>query len=218
MKELKNNIQQVEQELLFQFYNYCKNLFAGKNITSHDHTHHIRVWEYAKEILFDLNISNKIDYNKAVSCLIASLFHDTGLTITTNENHGKESREICSNYFEDNNIHKPDNFNEILSAIEKHDDKEYKLNNIKPDSILSVLSFADDLDAFGKIGIIRYTEIYLLRGISIKELPTLVLKNLEKRFLNFENTFKHLPDLYSKHKSRYLITKTFFEDLAEETI
>lgn len=217
MEDLKDKIQQAEEKFLESLFNYCKNLFTNKKITSHDHTHHLRVWEYAKEILYAINSSNKINYNTVEACLIASLFHDTGLTKTTNENHGKESKEICIKYFEENNITKPDSFKEILYAIEKHDNKEYKLNSNAPDSIFSILCNADDLDAFGQIGIIRYIEIYLLRGISIKDLPELVMKNLDKRFLNFENTYKNFPDLYTKHKSRYLITRKFFEELIEET-
>ncbi|MDA3953671.1 MAG: HD domain-containing protein [Bacteroidales bacterium] len=217
MSELKNNILHAEQKLLEPLYNYCKNLFTDKKIPSHDHTHHLRVWEYAKEILFTLDLSTDINYNLVESCLIASLFHDTGFTKTTNENHGKESREICSQYFEDCNLTKPDNFEEILLAIEKHDDKEYKLNDNTP-TILAILCNADDLDAYGMIGVIRYTEIYLLRGVNINDLPKLVLINLDKRFLNFKNTFKNFPDLYMKHESRYLITKMFFEDLLKETI
>jgi HD superfamily phosphodiesterase len=217
MEELKNKIQLAEQKLLEPLYYYCKNLFTINKIPSHDHTHHLRVWEYAKDILYALDSSSEVNYNTVESCLIASIFHDTGFTKTTNENHGKESREICTKYFKDNSLSKPDNFEEILSAIEKHDDKEYRLNDTTPNTILSILCNADDLDAFGKIGVIRYTEIYLLRGVNINDLPELVIRNLDKRFLNFEKTFKGFSDLYVKHKSRYLITRMFFEDLLKET-
>lgn len=218
MEELKYHIQQAEKKLLEPLFNFCKGLFTDNKIPSHNHTHHIRVWEYAKDILYALNPSIEINYNTVEACLIASLFHDTGLTETTSENHGKESRVICFRYFEDNNLCKPDNFEEILSAIEKHDDKEYKLNNIATNSIISILCNADDLDAFGKIGVIRYTEIYLLRGININKLPEMVIKNLDKRFLYFERNFKDFPNLYAKHKSRYLTTRTFFDELVNETI
>lgn len=217
MEELKYHILQAEQKTLEPLYKFCESIFTDNKIPSHNHTHHLRVWEYAKELLYALNSSTEINYNTVESCLIASLFHDTGLTKTTNENHGKESREICFKYFEDNNLSKPDNFEEILYAIENHDDKEYKSNDLASNSIMSVLCNADDLDAFGKIGVIRYAEIYLLRGFTIKELPELVIKNLDQRFLNFEKTFMNFPILYAKHKSRYLSTKTFFKDLSNET-
>lgn len=216
MEKLKYHIQQAEKKLLEPLFIFCKSLFADNKIPSHNHAHHLRVWEYAKDILYALNPSTELNYNTVESCLIASLFHDTGLTKTTSENHGKESRVICSRYFEDNNLSKPSNFEEILSAIEKHDDKEYKLNNIDNNSIFSILCNADDLDAFGKIGVIRYTEIYLLRGININKLPEMVINNLDKRFLYFERNFKSFPDLYAKHKSRYLTTRFFFEELLKE--
>jgi len=218
MEILKNHIQSAENKWLEQLYNYCQKIFADKKIPSHNHTHHLRVWEYTKEILNAINNSSEINYNVVESCLIASLFHDTGLTKTLDENHGYESRKICEFYFEKNNIIKPENFEKILYAIEMHDDKDYKLYNNTPDSVLSILCNADDLDAFGKIGIDRYTEIYLLRGINLNELPNLVIKNLDKRFTNFENTYKNFSDLYDKHKSRYLATRKFFEDLLQETI
>lgn len=216
MEELKYHIQQAEQKMLEPLYKFCESIFADNKIPSHNHTHHLRVWEYAKEILYALDFSTEVNYNMVESCLIASLFHDTGFTKTTNENHGIESRGICIKYFEDNYLSKPDNFEEILSAIEKHDDKEYKLNDNAPNTILSILCNADDLDAFGKIGIIRYTEIYLLRGINLNELPNLVITNLDKRFMNFKKTYKSFSDLYVKHKSRYLTTRSFFENLLKE--
>ena len=50
--------------------------------------------------------------------------------------------------------------------------------------ILPVLSAADDLDALGIIGIYRYTEIYLLRGIEPEKLGRLVLENVRHRLQN----------------------------------
>jgi hypothetical protein len=144
------------------------------------------------------------------------MFHDTGLTQNLNEFHGKESRKICSEYFDNVQIEKPENFETILHAIEMHDDKDYKLNSTSPRTLLSVLCNADDMDAFGRIGVIRYTEIYLLRGISTNELPHFVIKNLNKRFANFERTYKSHEALYEKHKERYMVTRKFFEKLQEE--
>lgn len=218
MKELEKYIHKAESKWLEQLYSFCQELFKEKQIPSHNHTHHLRVWEYSKEILHAISINCNVTFSLVESCLIASLLHDIGLSINLGEYHGKESCNICIKYFEDNNLSKPKRFEEILFAIEKHDDKDYKINSIAPDSVLSILCNADDLDAFGKVGVIRYTEIYLLRGFNINNLPELVIKNLDKRFNNFKKTFKCFPDLYAKHKSRYLSTRTFFEDLSNETI
>ena len=216
MEKLRQHIIEAENKWLNPLYNYCQKLFSTINIPSHDHTHHLRVWEYSKEVIPALNSSFEIRYEIIESCLIASMFHDIGLTITLDENHGFESRKICESYFRDKNIEIPEDFKMILDAIEKHDDKNYKENNNTPDSVFSILCNADDLDAFGKIGIIRYTEIYLLRGINLNELPKLVIKNLDKRFANFEKTYKNFQELYKKHKARYLKTRRFFEELQDE--
>ncbi len=218
MNNLKLNIKQAEEKWLNLLYDYCQELFSSKQIPSHDHTHHFRVWKNAKEILYALSDHFEIDYAKIEACLIASLFHDTGLTETVSESHGKESSKICIQYFENNNLTKPIQFDEILNAIEKHDNKNYKLNSTAPEDILSIICNADDLDAFGNIGVVRYTEIYLLRGNSLNELPDLVLQNMDKRFFNFERIYKDFSTLYQKHKKNYLITASFFENLKKETI
>ena len=216
MDNIQYHIKTAEDKWLNLLTVYCKNLFDDKKILSHDHSHHLRVWEYSKEILNAINSSYRLDYNFIEATLIASLFHDTGLTQNLNENHGKESSKICSDYFERTSIEIPSNFKEILHAIEMHDDKDYKLNSTSPETVLSVLCNADDMDAFGRIGVIRYTEIYLLRGISTNELPHFVIKNLNKRFANFERTYKSYKALYEKHKERYMVTRKFFEKLQEE--
>jgi HD superfamily phosphodiesterase len=216
MQELESKITSIENKYLNLFSDYCQQLFSNTQIPSHDHTHHLRVWEYSKEIIQALFENYTVTENLIESCLITSLFHDTGLTINLSPNHGVESRVICNNFFNKNTIAKPENFDEILNAIEKHDDKDYKSNNSSPEDLLSIICNADDLDAFGRIGVIRYTEIYLLRGININELPPLVIQNLDKRFLNFEKTYKSFTHLYEKHKERYLITRKFFQGMIRE--
>lgn len=216
MKLLEKHIRDAEHKWLNKLYSHCKSLFNETNIPSHDHTHHLRVWEYAKDILQSINKTYEIDSDLVEACLISSLFHDTGLTKTLNEYHGLESKTICIQYFEQNKIDKPDNFSNILYAIEKHDDKNYNKSNQKADSLLSIICNADDLDAFGKIGIVRYTEIYLLRGLQLDELQNAVITNLDKRFTNFKRIYNNFTELFEKHQQRYLTTRTFFEDLSKE--
>lgn len=218
MQELEHTISLIENKYLSTFSDYCQLLFSNTHIPSHDHTHHLRVWNYSKEILLAISGDYTIDESLIQSCLIASMFHDTGLTQNLSPNHGTESRKICNDFFNERNIPKPEKFDEILTAIERHDDKDYKSNNSSPEDLLSIICNADDLDAFGRIGVVRYTEIYLLRGININELPTLVIQNLDKRFLNFERTYKSFTDFYEKHKERYLITRKFFQELIREEL
>ncbi len=217
MESIENNIKKAEEKWLNKLSLFCQNLFIGNKIPSHDHTHHLRVWNCAKKILFAINQTTKINYELIEGILIACMFHDTGLTVTLDEYHGLESKKICEQYFLENNFSKPSNFNEILNAIQLHDDKDYKKKAGNPASILSVLCNADDLDAFGRIGVIRYTEIYLLRGINTTDLPKKVIQNLDKRFSNFEKAYRFFPSLIKGHRERYLITKNFFEELLKES-
>lgn len=211
-------IEKAEEKWLDQLYTYCESIFSNTKITSHDHNHHYRVWEYCKEILAALYQNYNMNDDLVEGCMIASFFHDTGLSKTLDEFHGEESKKICSHFFKNQNIDRPTNFNEILWAIEKHDDKNYLSEKQNPDSLLSIICNADDLDAFGRIGIIRYTEIYLVRGLTLNELPLAVIKNLEKRFTHFKNTYQDYPELIKQHESRYLITKNFFEKMQKEFI
>jgi len=216
MNDLNHLIHNIENKWLERLYSACQELFTKTHIPSHDHEHHKRVWIICKEILGELNKSKAIDTYLLESCIIASFFHDTGLTKTLSENHGRESRLLCVKFFNENHIEKPENFDLILDAIEKHDDKEYKNNHSDPYSLLSILCTADDLDAFGRIGVVRYTEIYLLRGMSLNELPLAVIENLDKRFSNFKKHYSFIPVLYKKHEIQYLITRDFFEEMDKE--
>jgi len=216
MNELKQMIEKAEEKWLTQLFDFCKYVFSVPTISSHNHNHHYRVWNYCKEILTAIYPHKKISCELIEGCIIASFFHDTGLSNTINEYHGTESKKICRNYFIKNKLSYPQNFEDILWTIENHDDKDYRIQNQKNNSMITILSTADDLDAFGKIGIVRYTEIYLLRGINITQLPTMVINNINKRFLNFKFNYECYPDLYKKHQKRYLITKNFFEELNRE--
>ncbi|MEA2106830.1 MAG: HD domain-containing protein [Bacteroidota bacterium] len=218
MNDLNYLIEKAEKEWLNKLYNFCKTVFSKSKIPSHDHNHHYRVWKYCKEILTALYPKNNINYELIEGCIIASFFHDTGLSNTVDEFHGQESKKICQAYFSNQNLETPKNFSDILWAIEKHDDKNYQPKKQDATSLLSIICNADDLDAFGNIGVIRYTEIYLLRGIEMSKLPELVIQNIDNRFRYFKHTYKDYPELYQKHHTRYLITREFFKKLQEEFI
>ena len=209
-------ITQAEEKWLKILAHHCEDLFKKKIIPSHDHSHHLRVWKFAKEIMKAIHQEMKINYELIEASLIAAMFHDTGLSITLDENHGKESRKLCEQYFKENNIEKPVLFEELLEAIELHDNKNYTQNISEPASLLSIICNADDLDAFGKIGVIRYTDIYFLRDIPINGLADSVIQNLDKRFSNFERNYQTFRALYNKHKDRYLVCRNFFEETKDE--
>ncbi|MEE4198117.1 MAG: HD domain-containing protein [Bacteroidales bacterium] len=218
MNQTDNKINRAEEKWLMQLFRFCGSVFSKTNIPSHDHHHHFRVWNYCKEIIRELHFKVPVTDELVEGCIVASFFHDTGLSVTLNEYHGKESKKICQGYFRNHDLPVPENFDEILEAIEKHDNKNYPTKNFRPGSLYTILCNADDLDAFGRIGIVRYTEIYLMRGIKLHELTPLVIQNLDKRYRNFKNTYDQYQQLIQKHESRYRLTRKFFEEIQDEFI
>ena len=79
---------------------------------------------------------------------------------------------------------------------------------------MRLLSTSDDLDAFGYTGIYRYAEIYLCRGIRPRELPVLIVENLNNRFNNLKSIFKSLPHFIDRQEIRYRITCEFYLGLS----
>ena len=211
-------IYNTENEYLPVLYDYCKSLFDGINLPSHNHLHHYRVWLYAKDLLFGLSDEGRQLSPKEISLLmLAIFFHDTGLTKTLDEDHGRESRRICEEFL----INNPDAFSfnadEALKAIEMHDKKEM-YTAVSGDSemdLLKTLSICDDIDAYGSIGILRYAEIYILRGISINVLANKVLKNLKFRVGLFISQ-QWIPEPYlAKHIARYRHVYEFYEKMKQ---
>lgn len=191
---------------------------------SHDLEHHRRVWYYAKEILEaeagktvietkdsgteKITRNGKIDIDKLI---IACFLHDLGMSEDQGVRHGHISRELGISFLKDRG-HDISEFNDLLDALEFHDNKEYKNDKYADNRLLKVLSAADDLDAFGYIGIYRFLEIYLARGIDISVLGNEIRKNAAGRFRNFETGYRHFYTFYNKHKKRYLILDKFFLD------
>ncbi len=212
-------IEKLESKWLEDFVNFNRSLFRDKNVPSHDHLHHLRVWFFAKDIIQYLSQEGiEFDYQSLEALMISVFFHDTGLTKTLDETHGIQSKQICQKFFKNNSIKIP-KLSEALFLIKHHDDKSYQ-NEVyktgKPNDNLSILCVADDLDAFGSIGVFRYSEIYTLRGISINDLAPKVISNLNNRFSNFVKVYDHYPHLIQQHRSRYLTTMSFYEDLNNE--
>jgi HD superfamily phosphodiesterase len=208
----KNHIKPAEEKYKAILEECCRQLFAGILIPSHNHLHHERVWEYTKEILENLFSSGMIsDVSIAEKAIIAAYFHDTGLTINTGPDHGKESRKLCNEFLIRQNIdiafHK-----EILDAVEKHDDKNYS-GSSDPASLDAIVAVADDMDAFGHIGVLRYWEIYSMRGIAINDMPGLIIKNARNRFSHLQATYYMFPKLVSHQKERLETLISFYDSL-----
>ena len=192
--------------------NLCRKLFESAPMPSHDHLHHSRVWDNASLLLGRLHDAGMInDPLMAEKAIIASFLHDTGLTLNPNPDHGIQSRQICSEFLMTTEMPEADK-EEILDAVEKHDNKDYS-GPSDPASLAAVISVADDMDAFGSEGIGRYAEIYMLRGIPFNELPRKVIANAELRFSHLAMTYDMFPDLILAEKKRVDTLITYYKNL-----
>ncbi len=178
-------------------------------LLSHDLSHHKRVWEFAKELL-ECSEEKEIDDMFVVKLLISCYLHDIGMSSDQGVNHGSQSRKSAEEFLESNNL-KISDFKDVLYAIESHDNKDY-VKKISDNMLLKILSIADDLDAFGQTGIERYIEIYRARGIPEQHIGSSILENAAARFGHFELFATGKPELFGKHKKRYLVLREFFEN------
>ncbi len=156
-----------------------------------------------------------MDQSLVEGVLIAAYFHDLGMVYSMKEEHGKLGRGICEKYFREKEIKPPSRFEELLDAIERHDVKQERiypaiLPGDTPD-ILSILSISDDLEALGIIGIYRYAEIYLQRGISLINLGISILGNVSARFNNILKSCASCPDLVNTYRQQYTELVSFYD-------
>jgi len=190
---------------------YFSEIFRDVILPSHDLSHHRRVWEYAKELLYSLykhgiGVENDIPGKLIMACYL----HDSGMVVDSGIKHGYQSMLFCSRFLKNNNLN-AEQFNDLLEVIENHDRKDYKTSS-KAEDLFTLLSVADDMDAYGLTGVYRYAEIYLKRGVEISAIGDLVLPNVTSRFEHFSNLFKFDQDLVNKHKFRYNQIMDFFTD------
>jgi len=196
------------KQILEEFF---VSVYDEKSLVSHGIEHHRRVWNYSKELVVLLDTQNIISDSSFVFKLIITCYlHDIGMSVDPGIRHGHHSSDLCLRFLKNNLLDKT-KYQDVLSAIENHDNKEYKTSATKID-LLGILSIADDLDAFGYIGIYRYTEIYLTRGINLKEIGTKIKENASGRIDNFVKIFGFADEFVRKHKKRYEILDNFFSE------
>jgi HD superfamily phosphodiesterase len=210
---LSNKVKAAEgvyKDLLESFLisNYHKN-----NLISHGLDHHRRVWEFAKELIY-YTAEEHQNSDFIQKLIIACFLHDSGMSIDPGIRHGLHSKKLCEKFLNQNNLPKSD-FPDVLHAIENHDDKDYKKSSGN-DQLLTLLSVADDLDAFGYVGIYRYAEIYIVRGVDPILIGKKVRKNLKSRFENFCNIFSNYPEIIHKHEARFIETDNFFRNYSRQ--
>ncbi len=203
---MKLDLTSADNELKCSLESFFKKHYPDSYLISHGLDHHRRVWSFARELLEGEHEDH--DKHFISNLLVACYLHDIGMAVDPGIKHGIQSRKLCQEFLDLNHIPEKE-YVKALKAIEKHDDKEYK-NKTGHSGILRFLSVADDLDAFGFIGIFRYVEIYLERGMPPGSLGDPVIENAGKRFLNFKTSFPDKQDLYQKHFARLSILTDFF--------
>ena len=212
---LNRIIESAEKQYKQILEEYFVSVYNEGSLPSHGIDHHRRVWNYSKELLKIIPVKNKKQLSiLTTELIIASYLHDIGMSVDPGIKHGKYSKDLCARFLAMNNLPVNDYFN-VMEAIENHDNKEYIINATRND-LLTVLSVSDDLDAFGFIGVYRYTEIYLIRGTELVNIGHLIKVNAGKRFENFEKTVGKEKKLIEKHKQRYLIHDNFFTKYNEQ--
>lgn len=218
---MNHSFSQLEAKWLNSICHFLRSVYKNTHLPSHDISHHIRVWVNCKNLMVQPGIYPDINPEiSAEQLLIASLFHDTGLTIDNSEKHGFMSVDICKEFFRQNSNLQIDDLDRVIFAIEHHDDKSTQVNgfkNISPALQLTrLLSTADDLDAFGIIGVYRYIEIYSIRGFELEAIPQKVLPNMANRFENFRKLINDNSDFTQYHTKRYQEADCFFKNLDYE--
>jgi HD superfamily phosphodiesterase len=203
IESAENKYKQILEE-------YFVSVYDDKSPPSHGIDHHRRVWGYSKEILQSKACRTAENISQLPSKLIIACYlHDIGMSVNPGSKHGKHSRKLCLQFLAHNNLTEND-FSEVLEAIEYHDNKDYNYN-IRPNDLLTILSASDDLDAFGYVGIFRYVEIYLTRGINSEQIGHLIRGNSKKRFDNLVKIFGNDSELVQKNIKRYYTLENFFE-------
>lgn len=208
-------IESAEKQYKQILEDFFISVYNEEALSSHGIEHHRRVWIYSKELLKLIPLKNNIQISRlALELIIACYLHDIGMSVDPGVKHGKQSRDLCTSFLVRNNLSQ-NNFHDALDAIENHDNKDYA-SNAYMNELLTLLSVSDDLDAMGFIGIFRYSEIYLTRGISYEKIGFLVKENAEKRFDNFVKIFGYDSEIVRKHIKRYNILDYFFSKYNEE--
>ncbi len=208
---LSGPIESAEHKFKQILEEFFISVYDENSLSSHGIDHHRRVWKYAKELVILLAENNLInDQDIPLSLIIACYLHDIGMSVDPGIRHGHHSKDLCIEFLEKNHLSEKD-FPGLLSSVENHDNKDY-INSTGIYNLLTILSVADDLDAFGYTGIYRYSEIYLARKINPGDIGYMIKQNAAKRYENFAKSFEFSVLLLKKHKLRYYILDDFFNN------
>jgi len=215
--DLSESIKSAEDTYRQNLEEFFISVYNERSLPSHGIDHHRRVWGYSKEILNLFPFTETTNFPKLANDLILACYmHDIGMTVDPGIKHGFHSRELCIKFLQEHNLQIA-NFSDVLEAIENHDNKEYAGIDSAND-LLAILSVSDDLDAFGYIGIYRYSEIYLTRGIEPEKIGHLIRDNAEKRFQNFVRSLGTGNKITEKYSLSYKTIDRFFRKYNEQLL
>jgi hypothetical protein len=205
---IQHNIERTELLLKRSLEDFFLSVYPPEHLESHGLEHHRRVWKHAKELI-GMKAEQEINNISFLKNLITACYlHDIGMAEDHGFNHGLSGKTRCAEFLILNNLD-PEEFDLAMEAIEFHDNKNYEKQHLK-NNVLHLLSLADDLDAYGFIGIYRYTDIYLRRDIDAASIGPLIRKNVAGRFENFSKE----PDLPQEYREvqneRFRIIDHFF--------
>jgi HD superfamily phosphodiesterase len=214
---LKVPLESAELQFKQILEDYFISVFDEKSLSSHGIDHHRRVWLYAKELLMLLpSEETEINSELPAKLIIASYLHDIGMSVESGDRHGAHSRWMCIDFLIKNHLQVND-FDDVLEAITNHDKKEYKAK-CEVSKLLTILSVADDIDAFGFTGIYRYSDIYLTRGAPITEIGKMIIVNAAKRFQHLTESFVFADNFIKKQKIKFKILSDFFGEYNKQVI
>jgi HD superfamily phosphodiesterase len=206
VKQLRQSSPEGLGEKLIRFFN---ERFGSVSLPSHNLEHHLRVLAHAMGIAGHLRNAGFCFSDDFIAGLqIACMTHVIGMALDNSHSHGKAGMEMAAEFMAGMEI-PADLREEILGAVENHDRNDYSVSS-PPDSMLTILSVADDLDAFGYIGIYRYIEIYLKRGVDPEKISDMVRPNLTSRYQHMTRVYGFLPGFIGRHTPRYETASDFF--------
>ena len=212
---LTETIESAEKQFKEILEDFFISVYNEKSLASHGIDHHWRVWNYSKELMKLFPLKNPVQISQLpAELIIASYMHDIGMSVDPGIRHGKHSKNLCMQFLNKNNLPEND-YRDVLEAIEDHDNKDYA-RDASMNELHTILSVADDLDAFGFTGIFRYLEIYLTRGFEPEKIGYLIGENAKKRIDNFVKIFGADSEIVQKHIRRYHILDNFFSKYNEQ--
>lgn len=211
-RELHTAIFEVERQWKALVRQELKALFSAIWLPSHDIAHHERVWCLAKQLLLMFGKPSCNYPGEFVEALfIGCYFHDTGLIRTLDFSHGKESAKILQDFIAKHPLCSNKYYNSLLEAVIEHDNKSYSGKGVSEGqlSIYVLLTIADDLDAFGALGLYRYFEIYIGRNINLEYIVARVEENLASRLKFVGNLLYRNKELNLLHQQRCGLAREF---------